>query len=153
MSSGASGGLYPMAYGVMNSRAASWMKSHPLRRVSSFAGSELGCTVACEVLRIATDPAFLGTVDKTAQHLSARLQSLAARFPSQIVAVRQLGLAAALKFADPHGGALMMSALFKHRVWARAAEFDLSVIQIKPPLIIDRAELDLFLEALPQRNR
>jgi acetylornithine/succinyldiaminopimelate/putrescine aminotransferase len=148
MAKGASGGLYPLAYGVMNTRAASWMKSHPLSMVSSFAGSELGCIVGCEVLRITKDPAFLATVDSTAQHLSAGLKSLAARFPAQIVEVRQLGLAAALKFADPHGGALMMSALFKHRVWAMAAAFDLSVIQIKPPLIIGRAELDLLLEAL-----
>ena len=148
MAKGASGGLYPLAYGVMNSRAASWMKSHPLSMVSSFAGSELGCIVGCEVLRITKDPAFLATVHDTAQYLSAGLKSLAARFPAQIVDVRQLGLAAALKFADPHGGALMMSALFKHRVWAMAAAFDLSVIQIKPPLIIDRAELDLLLEAL-----
>jgi acetylornithine/succinyldiaminopimelate/putrescine aminotransferase len=116
--------------------------------VSSFAGSDLGCIVGCEVLRITKDPAFLAAVDNAAQHLSAGLKSLAARFPAQIMEVRQLGLAAALKFADPHGGALMMSALFKNRVWAVAAAFDLSVIQIKPPLIIDRAELDLLLEAL-----
>jgi acetylornithine/succinyldiaminopimelate/putrescine aminotransferase len=116
--------------------------------VSPFAGSELGCIVGCEVLRITKDPAFLAAVDGTAQRLSAGLESLTARFPAQIVEVRQLGLAAALKFADPHGGALMMSALFEHHVWAIAAAFDLSVIQIKPPLIIDRAGVDLLLEAL-----
>jgi acetylornithine/succinyldiaminopimelate/putrescine aminotransferase len=148
MAKGASGGIYPLAYGVMTSHAASWMNSHPLGMVSSFAGSELGCIVGCEVLRITKDPAFLATVSHTAQQLSVGLESLAARFPSQIVQVRQLGLAAALKFADPHGGALMMSALFKHRVWAMAAAFDLSVIQIKPPLVIDRGELDLLLDAL-----
>jgi acetylornithine/succinyldiaminopimelate/putrescine aminotransferase len=148
MARGASGGLYPLAYAVMNSRAASWMGSHPLSMISSSAGSELGCIVGCEVLRITKDPTFLATVDKAAQQLSVGLKCLAARFPAQIVEVRQLGLAAALKFADPHGGALMMSALFKRRVWAMAAAFDLSVIQIKPPLIIDRAELDLLLEAL-----
>jgi len=148
MAKGASGGLYPLAYGVMNSRAASWMNSYPMSMVSALAGSELGCVMGCEVLRITKAPSFLASVDNAAQHLSAGLKSLAARFPAQIVEVRQLGLAAALKFADPHGGALMMSALFKHGVWAMAAAFDLSVIQIKPPLIIDRAELDLLLEAL-----
>jgi acetylornithine/succinyldiaminopimelate/putrescine aminotransferase len=148
MAKGASGGLYPLAYCVMNSRAASWMNSHPLSMVSPFAGGELGCVVGCEVLRIAKDPAFLATVGRAAQHLSAGLESLASRFPAQIVEVRQLGLAAALKFGDPHGGALMMSALFKHRVWARVAAFDLSVIQINPPLIIDCAKLDLLCEAL-----
>jgi acetylornithine/succinyldiaminopimelate/putrescine aminotransferase len=148
MARGASGGLYPLAYCVMNSSAASWMRSHPLSMVSSFAGGELGCVLGCEVLRITKDPAFLTAVYSTAQHLSAGLKALASRFASQIVEVRQFGLAAALKFADPHGGALMMSALFKHRVWAMVAAFDLSVIQIKPPLIIDRAELDILLKAL-----
>ena len=94
------------------------------------------------------DTAFLATVNRSAQHLSAGLKSLAARFPSQIVEVRQLGLAAALKFADPLGGVLMMSALFKHYVWAMAAAFDLSVIRINPPLIIDRERLDLLFEAM-----
>jgi putrescine aminotransferase len=148
MAKGASGGLYPLAYCVMNTRAASWMTSHPFSMVSSFAGSELGCAVGCEVLRITKDPVFLATVVNAAQHLAAGLQSLAARFPSHIVEVRQLGLAAAIKFADPQGGALMMAALFKQRVWAMAAAFDLSVIQITPPLIIERSELDLLLQAL-----
>jgi acetylornithine/succinyldiaminopimelate/putrescine aminotransferase len=116
--------------------------------ISSFAGSELGCVIGCEVLRITKDQAFLVAVGDAAQYLAAGLESLASRFPAQIVEVRQLGLAAALKFADPHGGALMMSALFKHRVWATAAAFDLSVIRITPPLIIDGAKLDLLLEAL-----
>jgi acetylornithine/succinyldiaminopimelate/putrescine aminotransferase len=148
MARGSSGGLYPLAYGVMTTRAASWMNSHPLSMSSSYAASELGCILGCEVLRITKDPTFLATVANAAQHLSVGLKSLATRFPAQVVEVRQLGLAAAVKFADPHGGALMMSALFKHRVWATAAAFDLSVIQIKPPLIIDRAELDLLLQAL-----
>lgn len=148
MAKGASGGLYPLAYCVMNSRAASWMSSHPLSALSTFAGSELGCVVGCEVLRMTKDAAFLATVNHSAQHLAAGLKSLAARFPSQILEVRQLGLAAALKFADPLGGALMMSALFKHYVWAMAAAFDLSVIRINPPLIIDREKLDLLFEAM-----
>lgn len=148
MAKGASGGLYPLAYCVMNSRAASWMSSHPLSMLSTFAGNELGCVVGCEVLRMTNDAAFLATVNRTAQHLSTGLSSLAARFPSQILEVRQFGLAAALKFADPLGGALMMSALFKHYVWAMAAAFDLSVIRINPPLIIDREQLDLLFEAM-----
>jgi acetylornithine/succinyldiaminopimelate/putrescine aminotransferase len=148
MAKGASGGLYPLADCVMNSRGASWLNSHPLSTVSPFAGGELGCVVRCEVSRIAKDPAFLATVGHAAQHLSAGLESLASRFPAQILEVRQLGLAAAVKFADPHGGAPMMSALFKHRVWAMAAAFDLSVIQVNPPLIIDSTKLDLLCEAL-----
>jgi putrescine aminotransferase len=148
MAKGAGGGLYPLAYCVMNSRAASWMSSHPLSMLSTFAGSELGCILGCEVLRMTKDAAFLATVNRSAQELSAGLNSLAARFPSQIVEVRQLGLAAAVKFADPLGGALMMSALFKHYVWAMAAAFDLSVIRINPPLIIDRERLDLLFEAM-----
>jgi len=150
MAKGAGGGLYPLGYCVMNSGAAAWMTSQPLAMLSSFAGSELGCVVGCEVLRITKEPEFLVTVGSRAQHLSAGLNSLAARFPAQILEVRQLGLAAALKFADPLGGALMMAALFKHHVWAAAAAFDLSVIQIKPPLIIDCAQLDVLINALHQ---
>ena len=148
MAKGASGGLYPLAYCVMNSRAASWVTSQPFSMSSTFAGSELGCVIGCEVLRMTKDPSFLAAVERTARYLSTGLKSLAARFPSQVVEVRQLGLAAALKFADPLGGVLMMSALFKHYVWAMAAAFDLSVIRINPPLIIDCEKLDLLFEAM-----
>jgi putrescine aminotransferase len=148
MAKGAGGGLYPLAFCAMNAQAAAWMRSHPLSMLSSFAGSDLGCLVGCEVLRITREPAFLAAVNSTAQHLSDGLGALAARFPAQIVAVRQLGLAAAVKFADPLGGVQMMSALFRHRVWAMAAAFDLSVIQIKPPLTINREQLDLLLDAM-----
>ena len=148
MANGAGGGLYPLAYCLMNAAAASWTRTRPFSVLSTLAGSELGCLLGTEVLRITTEPQFLRHVAASAAHLAAGLRLLAAQFPAQLLEVRQLGLAAALRFADPHGGALMMPALFRHHVWARAAVFDLSVLQLTPPLVISRVQIDLLLTAL-----
>jgi len=80
--------------------------------------------------------------------LGAGFDRLKARFPEQLLEVRQLGLAAGLKFADPAGGVKMMRSLFRHGVLALFAGYDPSVVQLKPPLVITAAQIGQLLDAL-----
>lgn len=145
---GIGGGIYPFAYLAMTERAASWTRTAPLGMPSTFGGSELGCVVARKVLSIASAEATLSHVREMAVLLETGFADLQRRFPDQLVEVRQLGLAAGLKMADPAGGVKMMRSLFRHGVLALFAGYDPSVIQLKPPLVITEAQIADLLKAL-----
>lgn len=148
MAKGAGGGIYPLAYVLMNDAAASWTRDAPLTMPSTFGGSEIGCALGAEVVRLATNPAFLARVNKFGLHLGARLDELQQRHPDAIAEVRQLGLGVAIRFHDDLGGLKMMTALFEQGVLAIAAAGDLSVIQVKPPLIIALDVIDQLSDAI-----
>lgn len=145
---GIGGGIYPFAYLAMTERAASWTREAPLAMPSTFGGSELGCVVALKVLALASADATLAHVREMAALLGAGFDRLKARFPEQLLEIRQLGLAAGLKFADPAGGVKMMRSLFRHGVLALFAGYDPSVVQLKPPLVITAAQIGQLLDAL-----
>jgi len=150
---GIGGGVYPFAYIAMTERAASWTRTAPLAMPSTFGGSELGCVVARKVLSMASDKNTLSHVRAMAGILGSGLADLKRKYPDALLEVRQLGLAAGLKFADPIGGVRMMQALYRHGVLALFAGYDPSVVQLKPPLVINAEQIDELLKALEHAIR
>jgi acetylornithine/succinyldiaminopimelate/putrescine aminotransferase len=135
---GLSGGLYPIAAAVLGPRAGGWLQEDGWAHVSTFGGSEIGCRVAREVLRICSDPSLLARVRTLSERFGAGLDDIRARRPF-LVEVRRRGLVMGLRFAHPEGGKLMTALLFQHGIWAIYAGHDPSVVQFKPGLLMDDA--------------
>lgn len=148
MAKGAGGGLYPLAYILMTDEAAEWTRTAPLSMPSTFGGSELGCALGIDVLEMAADPTFLARVNEHASYLADGLESLQQKYPESIAEIRQMGLAAAIRFNEPKAGVGMMTGLVQNKVLAMAAANDLSVIQIKPPLVIDKKGIEELITAI-----
>ena len=148
MAKGAGGGLYPLAYVLMNERAATWLRQDPLTMPSTFGGSELGCIVGRRALELVVQPGFLRNVREREVQLAKRLGAYQNHFAEVVVEIRHLGLALAIKFDHPVGGLMMMSGLYRHGVLAIMAANDHSVVQIKPPLVIDQAQVDDLMTAI-----
>jgi acetylornithine/succinyldiaminopimelate/putrescine aminotransferase len=143
---GLSGGLYPIAATVIAKRHGGWLKDNGFAHVSTFGGSEVGCVVAHRVLEICSDPAVLENVRVMSDYLGAALEAFRETYPSKFLEIRRNGLVMGLKFAGPIGAALMSKALYDSGIWAMFSGFDLSVLQFKPILLIDRALADQILE-------
>ncbi len=143
---GLSGGLYPIAATVIAKRHGGWLKDNGFAHVSTFGGSELGCVVANRVLEICSDPAVLQNVSAMSEYLGAGLEAFREAYPSKFLEIRRNGLVMGLKFAGPVGAALMSKALYDSGIWAMFSGFDLSVLQFKPILLIDRALADRILD-------
>ena len=62
--------------------------------------------------------------------------------------VRQSGLLIGLRVDHPDGAVYMQQELFERGVWAIASGFDQSVLQFKPGLLLDDADVDVVLERL-----
>jgi putrescine aminotransferase len=142
---GLSGGLYPIAATVIAKQHGGWLKENGFAHVSTFGGSEIGCHVAVRTLEICSDPAVLANVRAMSDYLGGQLETLRERYPTRFLEVRRQGLVMGLKFAGSMGAALMSKALYDCGVWAMFSGFDLSVLQFKPILLIDRSLADEIL--------
>ena len=144
---GLSGGLYPIAAAVIRADVADWLHEYGWGHVSTFGGSEIGCRVALEVLEITTRD----EVTRHVRHLIDRFASELARISESqpyLAEVRQSGLIIGLRMDHPDGAVYMQQELFERGVWAIASGFDQAVLQFKPGLLLDDADVDLILERL-----
>lgn len=145
---GLSGGLYPIAATLIAKRHGGWLKDNGFAHVSTFGGAEPGCRVALRVLEICSDPGVLAGVRAMSDYLGGELEKLRGRNPAKFLEIRRNGLVMGLKFAGPIGAAMMSKALYDCGVWAMFSGFDLSVLQFKPILQIDRPLADDILDRI-----
>ena len=144
---GLSGGVHPIAATVIGAELGGWLHEYGWGHVSTFGGSEIGCRVALAVLEITTRPG----VREHVEHLIARLERELAGIQTEhpwLLEVRQTGLLIGLRFDHPNGAIYMQQELFERGVWAIASGFDQSVLQFKPGLLLNDADLDAVLERL-----
>jgi acetylornithine/succinyldiaminopimelate/putrescine aminotransferase len=144
---GLSGGIYPIAAAVIAGRVSGWLHEYGWGHVSTFGGSELGCRVALTVLEITTRDDVVRHVNHLIGRLAGELAGIQNDQP-YLTEVRQTGLVIGLRLDHPDGAVYLQQELFERGVWAIASGFDQSVLQFKPGLLLDDADLDLVLERL-----
>jgi len=149
---GLGGGLYPIAAAILNEAAAGWLLLDGMAHNGTFAGAELGCAVATEVLRITSNPETLGNVAKRAEQFAIGLELLRQKYP-RLREIRQDGLVIGLRFAGEAGAVAVMRELYRQGVWAIVASYDLQVLQFKPGILLTAREADEILSILDSTLR
>ena len=144
---GFSGGIYPIAATVLNEQASRWLHEYGWGHVSTFGGSELGCRVAQKVLEISMRDEVRANVDRLTQQFAAGLGAIQAAVPF-LEEVRQCGVIIGLRTGHPDGGVYLQQELYQLGVWAIAAGFDQSVLQLKPGLLMDAETAGSVLERI-----
>ncbi len=157
---GLSGGYYPMSAVIMNENAGKWMKEDGFAHVSSFNGTELGCIVASKVIEILKRPSTKQNIDMLTNIFEKGLEILQKKYSGFVKEIRQCGVIMGIKTTDPMGGFMLMKSLLKNGVWTVYADFDKSVLQFKPGLLMteDTAQsvllrLDKALGEIPYGKR
>ncbi len=145
---GLSGGYYPMSAVIMSKEAGAWLTKDGFAHVSSFNASELGCIVSCKVMEILSRPETKKNVDFLTDFFHKELQKEQAKYPEFLTGIRQCGVIMGLKTSNKKGGMTLMAALIQNGVWAVMADFDRSVLQFKPNLLMDEATAREVIERL-----
>ncbi len=135
---GLSGGMYPIAATVIAKEHGGWLTENGFAHVSTFGGAEIGCVVANKALEISSDSNVLQNVRDMSEYFGKAFGELMTIYPDTFLEVRRNGLIMGLKFAGDVGAVMMSKALYDHGVWAMFSGFDLSVLQFKPFLLIDK---------------
>ncbi len=145
---GLSGGVYPIAATCYRAELNRFLHDNPFIHISTFGGSEVGCTVALKVLELTADPAFLRHVNELADRFASGLGQLRARYPDTLVEARQMGLMMGLVFPDETCGPMMTKLIYEEGVLAIYANNDQRVLQFLPPLVMSDLEAEETLAAL-----
>ena len=141
---GFSGGLYPMSALVTRPECLDFFGESPYRTISSFAWSNVGARISHAALeeteRVLPSTAWLG------ERIDDGLRTLRARHAAVLRDVRRTGLLFALDFAGDAGFGFLAQ-MFLRGVLVVASSQRQDVVKLYPPLILEREQVDLFLEA------
>jgi putrescine aminotransferase len=144
---GMSGGLYPLSVVCYRENANRFLREHPFAHLSSFGGADLGCVAATAMLDETTGPGFLEHVRAMGSRFAQGFGRLQLKHSDLVAEVRQRGLMIGFELREADMGPMMTAALGRHGVLAVFADFNPSVMQILPPLIIVAEEVDEVLDS------
>ncbi len=145
---GLSGGIYPITATLYQEHLNPFMHDNPFIHISTFGGSEVGCYAAIEVVDLLKEPQFLENVRARAAEFELGFEQLKRKHPGVLVETRQRGLMMGLKLDDPNLGPLMTRIGFDAGLLLVYAGNDPSVVQVLPPLIIQKEQAQEVLELL-----
>jgi acetylornithine/succinyldiaminopimelate/putrescine aminotransferase len=141
------GSLYPVSATCHRPHLDAFFQKNPFIHVASFGGSALGCVAALASLDQIAEPGFVEHVQTMGERFERGFHELRGRYPL-VAGWRRRGLMIGFELVEPRLGPAMVAALAQNGVLAIFANYRLSTLQIKPPLIIQSGEVDFVLEAM-----
>lgn len=145
---GLSGGIYPISATVIREPLNHIFEEEPFIHISTFGGSELGCRVGSQVLRISSDPTFLDRVGQAAHLVHDGLEVLKGKYPKFFKGIRQTGLMMGLELRDEYAGPALTKAAYDNDLLIIYANNDSSVVQFLLPLTVTDKEIDWVMKRL-----
>jgi acetylornithine/succinyldiaminopimelate/putrescine aminotransferase len=142
---GFSGGLYPMSALVTRPECLDFFGESPYRSISSYAWSNIGARISHATLE--ETERLLPAATELGDRIERGLRTLQDRHSSLLRDVRRAGLLFALDFADDAKGFGFLAQMFIRGVLVVASSQRQDIVKLYPPLILEEAQIELFLEA------
>ncbi len=149
LAKGMSAGIYPLStcsYKPFIEKAV--FKDDPFAHISTTGGSDIGCAITLEMLKIQSDPSFLNHVIEMGKIFKKGLEEIKDEFPDLIKDVRGRGLMLGVEFCDEMFSQLTMLSIIKEGVLLDYCDNKKDTIKILPPLIVKKHELDIILSKI-----
>ncbi len=139
---GMSSGIYPLStcsYKPFIEKAV--FKDDPFAQVSTTGGSDLGCAIAHEMLKIQSDPKFLDHVKEIGKLFGSGLKEIVEENSEILREERGRGLMWGLEFFKKEDSQLAMLSIIKEGVLLNYCANKKDTQIIMPPLILQKEEL------------
>ncbi|MFX1409172.1 MAG: aspartate aminotransferase family protein [Promethearchaeota archaeon] len=146
---GMSAGIYPLStcsYKPFIEKAV--FKDDPFAHVSTTGGSDIGCAITLEMLKIQSDPSFLNHVIKMGNLFKKGLEEIKEEFSDLVKDVRGRGLMWGVEFNDEMNCQLAVFSIINEGVLLDYCDNKKDTIKILPPLIVKKHELDIILSKI-----
>ena len=118
----------------------------PGSHATTFGGGPVLAAVACRVLDVIREEGLVAKAEALGRYLKDRVLELVAKYPDKIASVRGLGLMFGIELSFP-GKEVWQALLDKGFIMNLSHE---RVLRLLPPLTIEQADLDRFVDALDQ---
>jgi putrescine aminotransferase len=142
------GGIYPISATVFTEELGEFLITNPFIHLSTFGGSDLGCTVALKAIEIMErDRLWEAALERGAQ-FRAGFDKLLVRHGEILKEYRGRGLMMGLQFTSSSHGPRMAQQLAHNGVMAMYTGNEPSVMRLMPSLVISEAQVDTVLQAL-----
>lgn len=142
---GMSGGIYPMSATVISDKLNQLFVQEPFSHISTFGGSELGCVVSSEVLKISASEDFLNHVNLLAEQFRQQLSNV---HQKPMTGFQQKGLMMALELNSDIAGPVLTKTAYDQGLLMIYANNRPSAVQFLPPLIMQAEQIPELIERL-----
>jgi acetylornithine aminotransferase len=145
------GNGYPVSVTAVAPATADRLGARPVNSAQSHQNDPLGAAIAREVIRVVREESLIERGREIADLLGVGLEGIALR-TERIAQIRRRGLMIALELKDDPGTSLAVRTHrdLLQRGFIVARRPGLSVLRIDPPLTIERADIQSFLQALEE---
>ncbi|MFW9970884.1 MAG: aspartate aminotransferase family protein [Candidatus Odinarchaeota archaeon] len=146
---GMTAGIYPLStcsYKPFIEKAV--YKDDPFIHISTTGGSDIGCAISLEMLKIQSDPKFLNHVLEMGRLFHKGLERIKNQFSDLIKEVRGRGLMWGVEFFNEVDSQLAMLSIIKEGVLLDYCDNKKDTLKILPPLIVKKHELDEILDVI-----
>ncbi|MFW9874442.1 MAG: aspartate aminotransferase family protein [Candidatus Thorarchaeota archaeon] len=143
---GMTAGIYPLSvccYKPFIEKAV--YKDDPFIHISTTGGSDIGCVIALEMLKIQSDLTFLNHVKEMGRVFQRGLENIKEDFPDMIKEVRGRGLMWGVEFYSESDCQLAMLSIIKEGVLHDYCDNKKDTLKFLPPLVVQKHELDSIL--------
>ena len=142
------GGVMPI--GAFTATAKVWGKliESPFLHTSTFGGNPLACRAGLAALSVMESENIPQKAAETGAYLLQKLRKFQEQYPYMLEEVRGRGMLIGLLLAKEGAGGFLMSRLIDAGVLVAYTLNNPRVIRIEPPLIMNREEADIALQAL-----
>jgi putrescine aminotransferase len=144
---GLSGGLYPITAAIFKPDLLRFWEEHPLSHLSTFGGSDLGCLVALETIKILEEENLSQKAAQAGQKFAKGFLSLQKTYPNLLKEFRHKGLIMALEFFEKEDGPEMSRRLSEVGILSEFLFYNPKIMRIMPPLIVEDEEIEAILKA------
>jgi acetylornithine/succinyldiaminopimelate/putrescine aminotransferase len=146
---GMTAGIYPLStcsYKPFIEKAV--YKDDPFIHISTTGGSDIGCAIGLEMLKIQSDQKFLDNVKEMGKYFQNGLEEIKNKFSALIKEIRGRGLMCGVEFYNETDSQLAMLSIIKEGVLLDYCNNKKDTLKILPPLIVKKHELDEILDRI-----
>ncbi|MDX1797076.1 MAG: aminotransferase class III-fold pyridoxal phosphate-dependent enzyme [Candidatus Lokiarchaeia archaeon] len=146
---GMSAGIYPLStcsYKPFIEKAV--FKDDPFIHISTTGGSDIGCAITLEMLKIQSDQKFLDHVKEMGNYFKKGLEKIKDEFSDLVKEIRGRGLMWGVEFHNDTDSQLAMLSIIKEGVLLDYCNNKKDTLKILPPLIVQKPELDEILDRI-----
>lgn len=147
---GFGGGVMPIGACVGTKRTWEKYIDNPLLHTTTFGGNPLACAAAIATINVLLEEDLPRQAGEKGEYLLEKFSELTKKYPGVMVGARGRGLMLGMEFANNDLGYAVAKNLFERQILIGGTYINSRVLRVEPPLVISKAEMDKFLEALDQ---